>query len=128
MNLFDDYQLFTHSLAVYNEDVVLFTGKKTELGADEAITLPFTYPAYAIAEEAGEVCGKIAKYVRKSRTEANREKLRHDVGLELGDLLFQVSEAARQFGYNLSDIAAMNVTKLTDRKDRGVLVGEGDSR
>lgn len=128
MEHFNTYQEFTKSMAVYNEDIALFTGELTEFGAERAVTMPYIYPAFALAEEAGEVVGKIAKFVRKSRQEVNIEKLRSDVGKELGDALFQLSETARQFGYTLQEIAEMNVEKLTDRKDRGVLVGEGDNR
>jgi NTP pyrophosphatase (non-canonical NTP hydrolase) len=111
-------------MAVYNEDVWLHYTVP-----DRGITgMPWSYPAFAIAEEAGEVCGKIAKFIRKSKTEADTEKLRMDVGKELGDLLFQLSETARQFNFTLQEIADMNVGKLTDRKERGVLVGEGDDR
>jgi NTP pyrophosphatase (non-canonical NTP hydrolase) len=120
----NEYQAFTEEFAEYNEDVwIHYTAT-----SGGVVGAPWSYPTYAIAEEAGEVCGKIAKFIRKSRTSVDTEKLRMDVGKELGDLLFQVSEAARQFKFTLQEIADMNVEKLTDRKERGVLVGEGDDR
>ena len=89
-------------------------------------SLHYLYPVLALAEEAGEVAGKVAKYIRKSDTDYHT--LREAVGKELGDVLYQLSEAARQFGYTLDEIAEGNVAKLTDRQARGVLVGEGDNR
>jgi hypothetical protein len=35
---------------------------------------------------------------------------------------------ARKLGFTLAQIAWLNTAKLSDRKDRGVLVGEGDNR
>ena len=32
------------------------------------------------------------------------------------------------YGYTLSEIAEMNITKLRDRQERGVLKGSGDAR
>jgi NTP pyrophosphatase (non-canonical NTP hydrolase) len=116
---FNEYQEFTKSLAVYNENVFYHVG-------DNLYHAPWTYPVQAIAEEAGEVNGKVAKFIRKHGTD--RDALAKDVAKELGDCLFQISEAARQFGFTLQEIADMNVEKLTDRKERGVLVGEGDER
>lgn len=125
---FAEYQAFTASLAVYNEDIVAYISdvspRETIIYHEEP--LHYIYPVLALAEEAGEVAGKVAKYVRKSDTDYNT--LREVVKLELGDVLYQLSEAARQFGYTLDEIAEGNVAKLMDRKDRGVLVGEGDNR
>lgn len=94
--------------------------------------MPYAYPVLAIAEEAGEVCGAIAKFIRKSAgmddAVSSVVELRNKIGKELGDLLFQVSEAARQFDFTLQEIAELNYDKLTDRKERGVIVGEGDER
>lgn len=130
LKTFNEYQEFTKSLAVYNTRIAasvpvdlthmnLHNTHKQE-------QMPYLYPVLALAEEAGEVAGKVAKYVRKRDT--NYELLRADVGKELGDVAYQLSETARQFGYTLQEIIDMNVEKLTDRKDRGVLVGEGDNR
>lgn len=124
MKTLNEYQEFTKSLAAYNEAAWLhYTAPNRGI-----VGMPWAYPAFGLAEEAGEVCGKIAKFIRKSKTEADVEKLRTDIGKELGDVLYQLSETARQFGFTLQEIADMNVEKLTDRKERGVLVGEGDDR
>ena len=121
LKTFNEYQEFTKSLAVYNT-VIWAT---TEIDSAEE-SLHYLYPVLALAEEAGEVAGKVAKYVRKQDTDY--QALRAAVGKELGDVAYQLSETARQFGYSLQEIIDMNVEKLTDRKERGVLVGEGDNR
>ena len=127
MKTFNDYQAFTQSLARYNEHGWLHRIHR-ESNASEIQGMPWLYPAFALSEEVGEVTGKIAKFIRKSQTEADYEKLREDVKLELGDAMYQLSETARQFGWSLEDIVAANVSKLTDRDKRGVIVGEGDNR
>lgn len=123
---FNDYQKFTHSLAVYNEDVELIIKNDDE--AFVSLPMAYTYPVLALAEEAGEVAGKLAKFIRKSKGGVDPLALRDMVVKELGDVLYQVSETARQFEITLQDVVDVNVHKLTDRQDRGVIVGEGDNR
>lgn len=129
MNTFNEYQEFTKSLATYNEEVWLYF----KLGPERhEIHLNGMYPILALAEEAGEVAGKLAKYIRKSATKDITKEhlaiLREDLKKELGDVAYQLSEAARQIGCTLQEIIDGNVEKLTDRKERGVIVGEGDNR
>ena len=81
------------------------------------------YPFMALAEEAGEVCGKVAKALRKGDPiDAGA------VEMELGDVLWQVAACANELGVTLGEIATMNLAKLGDRAARGVIVGEGDER
>jgi len=132
---FDSYQEFTKSLAVYNTDVLLETVDHHDDVFDVPVVstcwMPYVYPLLALGEEAGEVQGKVAKFIRKSQqgvTDDMVKQLRMDVAKELGDLLYQVSETARQFNFSLQEIVDMNVGKLLDRQARNVLVGEGDNR
>ena len=81
------------------------------------------YPFVALTEEAGEVAGKVAKALRKGDPIDARA-----VAFELGDVLWQVAACASELGYSLGEIAALNLAKLGDRADRGVIVGEGDAR
>ncbi len=101
------------------------------------------YPFGSIAEEAGEVMGKLNKYTRKhgvTYTKAlidarfmptyapDATKLRDDLIAELGDVLWQVSAAADELGCTLEEIALANNKKLLGRQERDTLVGEGDDR
>lgn len=99
------------------------------------------YPFLALAEEQGEVMGKLAKYVRKQQTslpfalgaayakvgEAG-EQLHDDLVAELGDVLWQVQACANELGVSLEELARANLYKLTGRKERGTLEGSGDER
>ena len=127
MMLFDQFQEFTHSKARYNENVWLHKVHRESVPS-EIVSMTCMYPVLALAEEAGEVAGKVAKFIRKSQQGADVEQLKQDIKKELGDALFQISETARQFGFTLSEIAVANVDKLDDREARGVLIGVGDDR
>ena len=100
------------------------------------------YPALGLSEEAGEVAGKIAKFIRKNDgidpKKAMSEfpnamadtisQFKNDLEKELGDVLWMVAATASEYGLSLGDIAKMDIDKLTDRRNRGVIVGEGDER
>lgn len=119
MKTFNAYSKWAADKAVYNTDVFYHVDGLL-------YHAPWTYPVHALAEEAGEVNGKIAKFVRKHGTDM--EALQEVVKKELGDVLYQVSETARQFKMTLQDVVDANVEKLDDREERDVLVGEGDDR
>lgn len=112
-----------------------------KLAANTAIyTAPF-YPFGSIAEESGESVGKINKFVRKNNgtyeeavacarhpSTPAEHQLRRDLIKELGDLQWQVSQAAKEIDITLGDLMVENLTKLQGRVDRGTLDGAGDTR
>ena len=77
--------------------------------------------------EAGEIQGKIKKILRDSGGEISAET-RLALAKELGDLQWYVAMLARELGFSLHPIGRMNLAKLADRADRGVLGGSGDER
>lgn len=96
-------------------------------GAPIATDHPIVYPTLGLVNEAGEVAGKVKKIFRDRQgviTDADREALT----LELGDVLWYLSEICTRLGIRLEDVAARNVAKLADRAARGVIRGEGDTR
>ena len=80
------------------------------------------YPTLGLCGEAGEVAEKVKKQVRDGVFN------RHEVAKELGDVLWYLTNTCNDIGYNLEEIAAMNIEKLQSRKDRGVIKGSGDNR
>ena len=89
------------------------------------------YPFFALAEEVGELLGKIAKAKRGDKAlETIKELSEYRDGLkkELGDVLWQLSACCNEIGFSLEDIAQSNLDKLSDRKKRGVIKGSGDNR
>jgi NTP pyrophosphatase (non-canonical NTP hydrolase) len=81
------------------------------------------YPVLGLAEEAGEVVGKVGKAIRKG-VPVDLEALKK----ELGDVLWQLAAVATTYDLDLEEIATENLEKLRDRLNRNVLVGEGDNR
>ena len=73
--------------------------------------------------EAGEVAEKIKKVFRDKGKFSDEDILK-----ELGDVLFYVTALSNVFGGNLQKIMEMNMAKLDDREQRGVLKGSGDNR
>jgi len=131
---FDRYQEFTKKTAVYPGH-----GQRTHEGA--------TYCAFGLLGEAGEVAEKLKKRVRLGGFDAltpgstvvkekpgeapvtqTYDQFRDDIKKELGDVLWYIARLADEFGLSFSDIAGTNVAKLSSRKERGVLRGEGDNR
>lgn len=99
-----------------------------------------TYAYAGLAEEAGEVLGKFAKFIRKhdgiepsnavnwETFKTDLEEYRKAIKKELGDVLWMVAAIATHEGLELTDIMDDNIKKLEDRLSRGVIVGEGDNR
>lgn len=105
MYTFDEYQKFARSTAIYPPDAGVI------------------YPTMGLASEAGEVAGKVKKYIRDGG-----EFPVEDLKKELGDVLWYVAVLAAEFKIDLSDVAEANVNKLMDRASRNALAGSGDNR
>lgn len=53
---------------------------------------------------------------------------RQALALELGDVLWYLSEICTRLGIRREAIAPANITKIADREARGVVPGAGDDR
>jgi NTP pyrophosphatase (non-canonical NTP hydrolase) len=80
------------------------------------------YPALGLAAEAGEVANKVKKILRDGKFD------RQAIADEVGDCLWYIAALCRDLNVSMSDLAAANLNKLQDRKERGVLSGNGDKR
>ncbi len=87
------------------------------------------YPALGLGEEAGEVMGKIKKWLRgdDGGDEISSER-REALKYELGDVLWYLATLARDLGFSFDEIASANIEKLRSRKERGAVKGDGDNR
>lgn len=85
-----------------------------------------------LVEEAGEVAGKIKKWIRDDKPTAPEYRMsperRAQIKAELGDVYWYAAILARYFGWTMSEVALDNLAKIADRKLRGVQHGEGDAR
>ena len=105
--------------------------------ADAAKTMIYKwkviYPALGLANEAGEVLGKIKKLIRDNDVtfdgiDTIPAQKKAEIADELGDVLWYIAALAKDIGITLNEVAAINHEKLTSRQKRGVLKGSGDRR
>lgn len=104
MNSLREYQIKAVSFAIY------------------PATHKVLYPTLGLCGESGEIAEKVKKQVRDNTFN------RHEVAKELGDVLWYLANIANDIGYNLDEIANINIEKLTSRKDRNKIQGSGDNR
>lgn len=118
---FEDYQKFTATTAMYP-------------GAGTGNYEAMTYVSLKGGGETGEWLEKLGKAMRGggSIDAISRKNMPQDLrtGLakELGDRLWYIAQSASELGYTLEEIARMNMDKLSSRKARGVIHGDGDDR
>ena len=85
------------------------------------------YPTLGLAGEAGEVADKVKKVLR-DKNGIFDESVKQAIKLELGDVLWYISQISTELGLKLDDIALANIEKLTSRAERGIISGSGDDR
>lgn len=85
------------------------------------------YPALGLANEAGEVLGKVKKVLRDHNGDFTLQQ-RESIADEIGDVLWYLAALCEDLGTPLERIANKNVEKLRSRKERGKLGGSGDYR
>lgn len=89
------------------------------------------YPTLGLVGEAGEVAEKVKKLWRNKQKchpneYTNDEKL--ELIKELGDVLWYIMALANELGFDLHTVADVNMAKLLERNERGVIKSEGDNR
>lgn len=104
---FEHYQRFTRSTAIYP--------------ADKAVP----YLVMGLASEAGEVSGAYKKYLRDNQP---YEQLRDNLKKEIGDCYWYLTRLCDELNLNPVEVLEANVAKLTSRKQRNQLTGNGDDR
>lgn len=87
-----------------------------------------SYPILALSEEVGEFHGKLAKAARGDEKYEDKDVLKEDCILELGDVLWQLTACCGVIDTTLEEVARRNLEKLTDRAERGKIKGDGDDR
>ncbi len=105
MITFNQYNEFVKSMKVYPEKHAI------------------VYPTLGLVGEAGEISEKVKKWLR-----GDKELDKEAILSELGDPLWYITSLADDLGFTLQDVIDANVKKLTSRKERGVLKGDGDNR
>ncbi|MDD5043175.1 MAG: nucleoside triphosphate pyrophosphohydrolase family protein [Patescibacteria group bacterium] len=87
----------------------------------------FVYPTLGLCGETGEVAEKVKKIFRDNGGVLDDNR-RREIEKELGDILWYMAQVATEMGLDLGKIAEDNIQKLSSRKERGTLGGDGDDR
>ena len=85
------------------------------------------YPTLGLVGEAGEGADKVKKILRDKKGIFDKDS-KDAIKLELGDVLWYISQLSSELGYELEDVANSNLQKLNSRKIRGKIKGNGDMR
>lgn len=104
----------------------------------------FSYMFINLVGEVGEFASKIGKQIRKEHYSIDDNHLHNgnnidelscneahrlwheELKKEAGDILWQLSGLCKVMGWNLEDVAQMNLDKLAARKKIGTIDGNGD--
>ena len=92
------------------------------------------YCTLGLTGEAGEVAEKVKKVIRGDNTGIvgidSAKVLVKNLALlsELGDVLYYLSRLAAETGFSMTEVMSSSVAKLEDRKARGKIHGDGDTR
>jgi len=125
---FKEYQEDTKEFAVYPTLAIVEKWEVTEEVSDITFgeSLGWIYPMFGLAGEVGELAEKLKKALRDSFGEIDH--IRDDLKKEIGDIFWYISQMATELGFDLEEIAKMNISKLSDRKARDKISGSGDNR
>ena len=107
---FAAYQTSARATAVYPEDARVI------------------YPALGLANEAGEVLGKIKKIIRDKDGNFGDPESKLAIQHELGDVLWYIAALCSDLELDMQEVAHTNIEKLDDRARRGAIQGDGDKR
>lgn len=105
----DEYQKGARTTAIYPEESRI------------------VYPTLGLTGESGEVADKVKKVIRDNGGQFSDER-KHEIALELGDVMWYVASLAHDLGYSLEEVAQMNLDKLASRMKRDKIHGSGDER
>ncbi len=83
------------------------------------------YCVVALGGEVGEALNVYKKFLRQDFCP---EEFSQRMKGELGDVLWYLQETCTTLGFTLGEVAQYNLDKVTGRKSRGTLRGDGEQR
>lgn len=140
------YQEKAHSFATKGGDTLLYAllgaieecgelCEKVAIDRTSDLTDGLYWSVRMFVEKSKEI-GKKAKKIRKewdSFTDEEKRSILNTKGLdgvdkEVGDNAWMLANVAHHLGFKMNDILEQNIAKLEDRKNRNVIIGNGDNR
>lgn len=99
----------------------------------------FTYMAFGLIAEVGEIADKVAKMKRKKEAylsddhivstscdEVVAREMCHELIKEVGDVMWFCAGLAHYLGYSLEEVAQINLDKLSTRKQSNTIIDHND--
>lgn len=120
---FHEYQKKTQDTAVYPK----FIATPINMEGMVIFNASWFYPLIGLNGEVGEVSEKLKKVIRDKKGFISDET-KHVLMVELGDVLWYISQLCTELNILLDDVAKFNLDKLQSRKMLGTLHGSGDDR
>jgi NTP pyrophosphatase (non-canonical NTP hydrolase) len=108
--ILEEYQNFTPTTAIYPEERAL------------------EYLGLELANEAGEVAGKIKKKLRGDSTYQVDKHFKEMIAGELGDVMYPFSQLCNYLGLSIEEVIRQNMDKLKGRQLSDTIKGDGDVR
>jgi NTP pyrophosphatase (non-canonical NTP hydrolase) len=120
---FKEYQTTAHKTAQYPQVKV----HPNKTGPDYSVEANWIYPVFGLVGETGELAEKLKKVIRnQDGILLGQEAI--EIGKEIGDILWYLSEVATALNLDLDNLAQQNLNKLKSREKRDVIKSEGDNR
>ena len=83
------------------------------------------YLTLGVCGEAGEIAEKVKKHIRDN---TSHQQLRESLILEIGDVMWYLSNLADAIHVDMAWILTENIEKIRSRMERNKLQGDGDNR
>lgn len=129
--IFEKYYILQNYRYICETNTNAMTLNEYQEGARRTAIYPterkIIYPTLGLTGEAGEVADKVKKVIRDNNDEFTAER-KHQIAMELGDVMWYAASLAHDLGYTLDEVCQMNLDKLASRMKRDKIHGEGDER
>lgn len=122
MRAIDSFMNSNLPVCAWYEGITEQTGLYPEGGTGSLVAVNYCMLGLG---EAGECQGKLKKVWRGDKSLEEQREVLLD---ELGDVLWYLTRSAVELGSSLEELIFRNADKVLDRKERGVIKGDGDKR
>ena len=104
--------------------------KETAVYPQEPTDTALSYLSLGLASEAGEVAGKVKKWLRGDYNEMpnGADHSTRDIKAEMGDVFWYLSELCNHLKLDMQDVMEDNIRKLRYRAASNTIKGDGDVR
>lgn len=99
----------------------------TAIYPDRGTVRGLEYVVLGLCGEAGSVANQVKKIFRDDGGVLTAER-RKAILRQTGDTLWYLSQTCEELLYQMEGLAEENIEKLSSRKQKGTLHGDGDSR